>query len=195
MKEFQLHDMSLLSVARKNLGDVKKKAGNAKLGKKKIKKNSILMKALKEDVAPTLQIVRQTLGNTSLIHDAAAMTAAVAMNPASLSRDGNPIKKADDKTKGNLKQTKSHASSSVTSILKRMSRDNWNEFCGNSAGLKFGSAVPLQIRVKALEKQLRRARWYYVKEGSAREILWKVRCFGCQTGIRLRSICWTAVDV
>eukprot|EP00944_MAST-04C_sp_MAST-4C-sp1_P011330 g11330.t1 len=172
MKEFQLNDMSLLSVARKNLGDVKKKAGNAKLGKKKIKKNSILMKALKEDVAPTLEIVRQTLGNTSLIHDAAAMTAAVAMNPASLSKDGSPIKKADDKTTSNVKQTKSHAGgpSSVSSILKRMSRDNWNEFCGNSAGLRFGSAVPLQIRVKALEKQLRRARWYYVKEGSAREI-------------------------
>ena len=68
MKEFQLHDMSLLSVARKNLGDVKKKAGNAKLGKKKIKKNSVLMKALK---------VRQ--GNTSLMMP--AMTAAVAMNP------------------------------------------------------------------------------------------------------------------
>ena len=38
MKEFQLNDM--LSVARKNLGDVKKKAGNAKLGKKKLRKTA-----------------------------------------------------------------------------------------------------------------------------------------------------------
>ena len=51
----------------------------------------------------TLEIVRQTLGNTSLIHDAAAMTAAVAMNPASI-KDGSPIKKADDKTNSNVKQ-------------------------------------------------------------------------------------------
>ena len=172
MKEFQANDMSLLSIARKNLGDAKKKVGNAKLGKKKIKRNSVLMKALKEDVAPTLQIVRQTLGNTSLIHDAAAMTAAVAMNPASLSRDGNPIKKTDDKPKSNMEQTKNNVggSSGVSSVLKRMSRDNLIEFSGNSAGLRFGSAVPLQIRVKALEKQLRRARWYYVREGSAQEI-------------------------
>ncbi len=175
MKIREQNDVSLLTVARKNLGNAKKKCGNAKLGKKKIKKGSVLMKALKEDIAPTLQCIRETLGNNSLVHDAAAMTAAVAMNPSSVSRDGNPIERKKSTTNSNEQETQKEkrrkARKKTIPALKRMSRERIKEFSGNSAGgLNFGSAVPLKTRIKILEKQLRKARIFYVRQGATNEM-------------------------
>jgi hypothetical protein len=171
MKAMEEHDISLLTIARKNLGYAKKKCGNAKLARKKIRKGTILMKALKEDIAPTLQIIRETLGNSSLVSQAAAMTAAVAMNPSSVSRDGNPIEKINTEEQAETQEQKRRkATKKIIPALTRMSRERIKEFSGKSAGLNFGSAVPLNLRTKVLEKQLRKARIYYVRQGAIDEM-------------------------
>ena len=92
----------------------------------KIKKGSVLMKALKEDIAPTLQCIRETLGNNSLVHDAALWQCGSCNESiSSVSKDDNPIERKNPQQvlmNKELKKKKDEKRENCPA-LKRMSRE------------------------------------------------------------------------
>jgi hypothetical protein len=169
LKIREQNDTSLLTVARKMRAEMKRPSGK-KQGAEKLKKGSIVMKILQEDVAPMLQASRETLGISCLSYGQQMITA-LAINPTALSKDGNPRKRMGSRERKRRSSSISFDKIPVRAPVERLPKESRKYLSGKTAAKDAGSVVPLPMRLLALQKQLMKARRQYVTCGADAENL------------------------
>jgi|EP00505_MAST-04D_sp_SCG-Rhode-Island_P002363 hypothetical protein len=168
LKRQEENDTSLLTLARKIAAEDKliNSKFSSNMAPKKLKKNSVLLSLLQDEIAPILQDVREVMGNKCLTKNGLRMVGTLAKNPSALSKDGNPKVKKSCVT-GNTDTRTKNASAKV--LLSRIRPAALKELTGNNSGLNAGSVVPLGIRLVVLQRYLMKARKMYILQGADKE--------------------------